>query len=66
MLELLIVNEYLLDDGKCAVDVVNSRNLRSDFASLSDISAAAERVMELCIDHEGSNARGGYIGNIGT
>ena len=55
-----------LDDGKCVIDLIaQSQHHNSDSASLNEISNAAERVMEKCIDLPRNPAMGGCVGKIG-
>lgn len=54
------------EDGKCVVDVVHDDTHNSDFASFLDISIAAEKVLQWCVDAPKEPSEGGYIGRVGT
>ena len=55
-----------VDDGQCVVDLMaHSQDQSSDSASLLDISKAAERVMQKCIDSPNNPTKGGCVGKVG-
>ena len=55
----------LADDGECVIEIISVKPAESDVASRLDISRAAERVMEKCVDDPALPAIGGWIKNIG-
>ena len=61
-----IVDESV-DDGQCVVDLLaQSSDNDKDSASLLEISKAAERVMQSCIDSPNNPTQGGCVGKVGT
>ena len=60
-----IVDESV-DDGKCVVDLMaKSQDQNQDSASLLEISKAAERVMQKCVDVPNDPTMGGCVGKVG-
>ncbi|KAF6219098.1 hypothetical protein HO133_004923 [Letharia lupina] len=53
------------DDGQCVIDITNYQAHNSDFASLLEISHAADQVLKKCIDPLGGPAEGGFVANVG-
>ncbi|KAM0805193.1 hypothetical protein BDR22DRAFT_884739 [Usnea florida] len=54
------------DDGACVIEIISVKPSDSDVASRLDISRAAERVLDKCVDDPALPAIGGWIKNIGN
>lgn len=55
----------MIDDGKCIIDVVHKAGKVSDFASVNEVTGAAQKVLSDCV-YSGQPHRGGMIGDVGT